>query len=553
MNYELELHTHFQEHSPTTTSIEELADIWNCSTRYAKTIINRLASNNVIQWEVFRGRGKKPKLTLLRSKNEAIYEVFDELWNQEKFDKAYELLKEHQLLNHPLAEEWLLNRYGIQQLQTNKYIFRQPYSKVDVNFDPLYFLSRHDFHFAEQIHETLFIYNEESKKVETNMLFAYETEDFQTWRFILRKDILFHNHEPVKASDIKRSLERAAIFTNEMFTYMEIIIIDDYELTITLNKPFSLFTNCLASYRTAILPKDHKQGTIGCGAFKFVSNTDEKLQLDVFSHYFKQRPWIDGIEILYTRNMSSFAVASKPFDDTIPFTEMVFEENGADYVSLNGKTGPLSNPALRETIYSLIKAEDYVMHEWREIEANSWHYGEKLTKVHASTLIPPDQFPTLTIGVQQIREGVNHEREALILQTAIANYGIKSTIHIVDFKTTNEDISQQFDLFVGGYAVGRDVILSLIGVYMSPQNTVLGMLSEQEQQLCLDLFEETYSSDDHELMMNHLNQIETILLKTYSLKFLTHRTHWQYVRKDVNYKRIQFDSHGRIDYKGIYA
>ncbi|KGR77699.1 ABC transporter substrate-binding protein [Ureibacillus manganicus] len=553
MNYELELHLHFQEQCPTTTSIEELAHIWKCSTRYAKTIVNRLAADRVLTWEVFRGRGKKPLLTLIRSKNDAIYNVFDELWNSEKFDKAYELLMNHQLLNHPIGEEWLMNRYGIQQLHSNKHMFRQPFSKVDVNFDPLYALSRHDFHFAEQLHETLFTFHDETNTVEPNLLFDFETKDFQTWRFILRKGVYFHNHELVTAIDVKRTLQRATLYTNEIFTYKQIEILNDYELIISLNKAFSLFTHYLASYRTAILPKNHQQGKIGCGAFMFHSNTEEKLQLEVFPNYFKARPWIDGIEILYTKNISSFAVSPRPFESSVPYTEMIFEENGADYISLNGKTGPLVNSEFRETIYSLIESADYVVHEWGEIEANSWLYKNINTQVNTKPLIPAKQFPTLTIGVQQIREGVNHEREALILQDALANYGIRSTIQILDFKTTYEDITHQFDLFVGGFALGRDVILSLIGIYKSPQNTILGMLPAKEQLIVHKLIESIYVSNDVETIMNILNQIETILQELYCLKFLNHRTHKQYIRNDVHYKRIQFDSHGRIDYKRIYA
>ncbi|HWL24690.1 MAG TPA: ABC transporter substrate-binding protein [Ureibacillus sp.] len=553
MYYELELHTHFQEQTPTNTSIEELASIWQCSTRYAKTIINRLADNQVIKWEVFQGRGKKPLLTLLRSKHDAIYDVFDQLWCQEKFDRAYELLMNYQLLNHPLGEEWLMNRYGIQQVKNNKHIFRQPFHKVEVNFDPLYALSRHDFHFAEQLHETLFIFNEVTKKAEVNLLFDYETEDFQTWRLILRKGVFFHNLEPLTSADVKRSLERAIFYTNKFFTYKSIDIVNDYELLIQLTKPSSLFTNCLAANRTAILPKYHQHGKIGCGAFKYCNNTNEKLQLETFQNYFKQRPWIDTIEILYTQNVSSFTVSPVPYESTIPSKEMIYEENGADYILLNGKSGALSHSAFRETIYSLIDSVRFTVNEWGEIEANSWLIRQQFTKVQAQTLIPAEQFPTLTIGVQQIREGVNHEREAIILKAILAEYGIHSEMNIVDFNTTSDDITQQFDLFVGGAALGRDIIFSLIWIYTMPQNTILGKLPYAERQHVNGLIDKINISNDPEKMMEYLIDIETILQETFCLKFLNHRTHRQYVREDSHYKQIQFDSHGRIDYKRIYA
>jgi SgrR family transcriptional regulator len=552
MQYELALYSHFQEQQPTHTSIEELAAIWSCSTRYAKTIIQRLANEKAVSWEAFRGRGKKPILTLNRTKLEAIHQVFDSLWQQEHFHEAYTLLMSHQLLQHPIAEKWLMDRYGVQQLPTNEHIFRQPFYKVAVNFDPLHGLSRHDLHFAEQLHETLFSYHPELKKTEPNLLFHYETEDNQTWRFIVRKDVYFHNNQQLTAYDIKWSLERAASFTEAFFTYKHIEVLHDYELIITLTKTFSLFPRCLASYRTAIVPRLQEHGKIGCGPFLFVQETEEKLQLNVFTRYFKQRPWIDGIEILYTDPKTGFGISISPFHEAIAATELVFNEDGADFISFNMRTGPLADPLYRETIYALIDENKFLVKDGGEIPAYSWEYGRTSPGKKAAAAIPAERFPSLKIGFQQIREGANHEREATILQSLLESYGIESTVELVDFRLPTFDISSRYDLFVGGYALGKDVVLSLIALYTGPPMTILNMAADALRKMVLSRIEKAAQLEVPESILDNIRQIEMDLQHAYCLKLLNHRTHSHFLSDDLHYRNIQFDSHGRIDYKRIW-
>ena len=552
MHYELALYSHFNEQQPTHTSIEELATIWSCSTRYAKTIIQRLANEKAVSWESFRGRGKKPILTLNRTKLEAIHHVFDSLWQQEHFHEAYTLLVSQQLLQHPVAEKWLMDRYGVQHLPTNEHIFRQPFYKVIVNFDPLNGLSRHDMHFAEQLHETLFSYNPDSKKAEANLLFHYETDDDRIWRFIVRKDVYFHNNEPLTAHDIKWSLERATPFTDTFFSYEHIEVLHDFELVITLTEAFSLLPRCLASYRTAILPRRQEHGKIGCGPFMFVQETDEKLQLRVFTNYFKQRPWIDGLEILYADPTAGFGISTRPLPEALRAKELVFYEDGADFISFNMKMGPLADPLLRETVYALIDEQQYVMAEWGEIPAYSWEYQRRSTVRKAQTKVPADRFPPLKIGFQQIRDGVNHEREALILQRALDAYGIESTLELVDFRLPPLDVSARFDLFVGGHALGKDVILSLVAIYTGGALAIYNMASHELQEMVRSLIQRATAFSESEAMLDTLRMIETELQNAYCLKLLTHRTHRQFISNDVHYRNIQFDSNGRIDYKTIW-
>ena len=189
MHYQLRLFDFFHENIRKETSIEELAHIWQCSTRYAKTIIKKLQHEQIVKWETTKGRGKKPFITMIRSKEDCIIRLFTSYWEKHKFEDAYAFIGEYDMLNHPTIQKWLQA------------------------------LSNWDAHLIKQIHEPLFKENEQNGEIETNLLFTFETNDYRTWRFILRKGVYFHNLKPVQAIDIQFSLERLAQFAKPYFDY----------------------------------------------------------------------------------------------------------------------------------------------------------------------------------------------------------------------------------------------------------------------------------------------------------------------------------------------
>ena len=61
---------HFNKNMEIETSIACLSGHLNCSERHVKTVVNYLNQHGQIRWEVQRGRGKKPKITVLYSTEE---------------------------------------------------------------------------------------------------------------------------------------------------------------------------------------------------------------------------------------------------------------------------------------------------------------------------------------------------------------------------------------------------------------------------------------------------------------------------------------------------
>lgn len=221
MHYSLRLFDFYEQKTRQETSIDELAQIWQCSTRYAKTIVKGLQQQQIIQWETSRGGGKRPFMTLLQSKEFCVLQVFKTYWQKQHFEEAYAIASEYQMMQHPMIQTWIEQQYGLKNKEY-QHILYVPYARTYLELDPMQANSNWDAHLIKQIHEPLFKENATSGEIETNLLFAYETIDNQKWHFILRKSLYFHDLTPVKASDVQYSLERLTKFSTPYFSYKKL-------------------------------------------------------------------------------------------------------------------------------------------------------------------------------------------------------------------------------------------------------------------------------------------------------------------------------------------
>lgn len=148
--------------------------------------------------------------------------------------------------------------------------------------------------------------------------------DNLTWNFILRKDMKFHNGREIKAQDVKYSFERflgrelscdnrwilnmikgAEDYYKGKTKELEgIVVCNDYQVKIILEKPYASFLNNLAFISCAIIPKECGKNMdtnpVGAGPYKFVSFNKEKreLVLEKFQDYKLGEALIDKIIII---------------------------------------------------------------------------------------------------------------------------------------------------------------------------------------------------------------------------------------------------------------
>lgn len=128
--------------------------------------------------------------------------------------------------------------------------------------------------------------------------------DTLTWKFNLRKGVLFHNGDPLTAQDVKATFQRimdkatASPKAKEFGAIAAIETPDANTVVLTLKEPAAPFLATLASGWGAILPKklidaghDFATQPIGTGPFKLKQwIRDSRIELEKNNHY-----WMPGL------------------------------------------------------------------------------------------------------------------------------------------------------------------------------------------------------------------------------------------------------------------
>lgn len=546
MEYELLLSKHFQPHIRTETTIAELAKLLNCSTRYVKTIVQQLHKAGRIKWESFKGRGKKPYITMHRSTEEVMLDAIKTLWSAGKYEEAIQLAKQFHMLDTPAVKQWITQQLGMQTVQ-GEHVFVQSMYEVELFLDPKKSISRHDSHMMEQIHETL-LRIDDSGRLEANLLFAYETADEKVWHFVLRKGIQFHDGSFLTAEEAKQSIEYISPLYAKMYEIEHMTILSRYAFTVTLTKRCPLFLHYLASPRFIMLNKS-LQFDIGCGPFRLKTNNAEKIEFVTFEHYFKERPWIDRVELLLTNEAALSPIHYMPPEQE-PYETIEQIEQGASYLFMNSRRPAFCDVASRAYIWHRIMSEAFILHPEAEFVANGWLTSRPKLHIDAPPLQKPTFQAPLRIGYQQIRTGANHYDYAKKLQHLLNELHIESELICMNYQQYEQLDFQEIDLFVGGNAFSHDIHLSLYVLYTTSGRQLFTMMNAADKQTAQALLEQAKETDTPDA---RLYELECFFQTSYHLKFLKHRKHVFYVQANSNFSGVTFDTHGRIHYRRLYT
>lgn len=163
-----------------------------------------------------------------------------------------------------------------------------------------------------------------SLKIEGALAESWSTsKDGKILTFNLKKNIYFHNGDPITASDAVFSLKRALSSESTVRKFYdsikEIRTLNDRTVVIELNFPFPPFLSVLAGATAKILPKskvsDSKffSSPIGSGAFRFTGLDSKKKEINLvaFEKYHTGVPKISHIVLIETTETEALELASK--------------------------------------------------------------------------------------------------------------------------------------------------------------------------------------------------------------------------------------------------
>lgn len=215
------------------------------------------------------------------------------------------------------------------------------------------------------------------------------SDDGLTYTIPLRQGVKFHDGNPFNAEAMKFSLDRfiqnggkPSFLLSD--TIREIQATGEYELTITLYKPFSAFTALLAfPGACAVSPQSYTIGEgefkpnelIGTGPYKLTAFNSDSVSFDVFEDYWGEKPVNQGIDVqIYSGNSANLYnsfltnaidVAYQTFAPEQITTLLKDSQSGAfqmvqgsgtvvSYMVLNGNQPPLDQLPVRKAIALLM-------------------------------------------------------------------------------------------------------------------------------------------------------------------------------------------------------
>jgi len=181
-------------------------------------------------------------------------------------------------------------------------------ASAPISLDPRFATDAASFRVQELIHCGLIQLGEDFLP-KPSLATSWTHPDPYTWAFTLRKDVQFHNQQPVTAHDVAATIY--AILDKQLasplragFSAIEhISVLSPTQLTITLNKADA---SILTRLNLGILPakwakRDHiAKKTMGCGAFQLKDWTNTTLHLQRFIQNPKSN--IQNIDILNIKN-----------------------------------------------------------------------------------------------------------------------------------------------------------------------------------------------------------------------------------------------------------
>lgn len=569
LDHLLELTNHFTVGIEEETTVVTLARILNCSERHVKNIVKLLHSEGAIKWVTQRGRGKKPRLTILFSKDELLLDQSKEMVRIGRYHDAFLLVDAMEKQMQVTFQKWFAENLGLTQETDSEVeldILRYPFYETSLVMDPIRIVSRHDAHMVRQLFNRLVEYDAAANELKPSIAHHWESRDGKQWTFYLHKGVTFHHGRELTSIDVQSTIHRLMDETGFLGNVEKVDVFNQTIIQFTLKEVDFLFPRSLAATKASIVPiekvsehpKHFARFPVGSGPYQLTQNDENMIRLEVNPSYFSVRPWLDEIHIIKTP--SHYGVEENhPFLLKAPDTtwrQVKRMENGATYITFNClKKGPFQRESFRKEIYERLQTER-ILNEGldNEIVATSFlptrseavHVNHKNRKLRY-------EGPSLRIAAQQIRPGADHERAAKHLQIQLQEMGIDSTVEIVNFHQIGGEKSlATYDLFVGGIALGEDRLLSLLSALQSTELTIYLSLSEKMKGFLDKKIREIRIAEEESARWDIYFEIEEFLKSKYALLFCNHRFHTVYEPKDSPYVNIELNSSGRVDYRKVW-
>lgn len=336
------------------------------------------------------------------------------------------------------------------------------------------------------------------------------SDDRMTYQFTLRKDVTFHNGEPLEADDVVYSFtrlqEKGIPYAKSRFaTLKSVVATSSSEVTFTLSAPDSAFLNNLADpfvvgsailNREAGVVADPAMSMVGTGPFKMKSySPGTELVLVRNENYWRSGiPNIDQLVVRYMPEQAAqfAALKANQIDVMFPSVETyqaLRNDSGVQIIqiptaqtfqiNMGSDNPPLDNVDVRRAIALAIDRDAIVQtallgqgqptgpfppsHPWALPLDKQPYYGRDVKR--AKQLLAQAGYPKGLELTLMIPAGFSDEldRIAEVLQSQLADVGIKITIEPLETSIWLDKLAKaDYDLTITAPPYFSDPLLYIV-------------------------------------------------------------------------------------------
>ncbi|MGI1281635.1 HTH-type transcriptional regulator SgrR [Enterobacter kobei] len=417
------------------TTLNELADLLNCSRRHMRTLLNTMQQQGWLSWEAEAGRGKRSRLTFLYTGLALQQQRAEDLLEQDRIDQLVQLVGDK-----AAVRQMLVSHLG-RSFRQGRHILRVLYYRPMKNLLPGTALRRSETHMARQIFSGLTRINEENGELEADIAHHWQQLSPCHWRFFLRPGIHFHHGRELDMRDVIASLERA----RKLPLYSHISRVHSptaWTLDIELSQQDKWLPWLLGYVPSMILPAEWESLNnfaslpIGTGPYSVSRNNNNQLKIRAFDDYFGYRALIDEVNVWVLPDINEDLSCGLTLEGPTTGEKAVESrlEEGCYYLLFDSRTHRGENQAVRQWVSHVLSPSNLIYHAEEQYQTYWFPAYGLLPRWHHARPAHCDRPAGLeSITLTYYREHVEHRFIAGIMARLLAAEGVTLEIREVDY------------------------------------------------------------------------------------------------------------------------
>ncbi|CAM6614315.1 HTH-type transcriptional regulator SgrR [Klebsiella aerogenes] len=417
------------------TTLNELAEMLNCSRRHMRTLLNLMEARGWLAWESEAGRGKRSRLTFLYTGLALQQQRAEDLLEQDRIDQLVQLVGDK-----TAVRQMLISHLG-RSFRQGRHILRVLYYRPMKNLLPGSALRRSETHIARQIFSALTRVNEENGELEADIAHHWQQISPNHWRFFLRPGIHFHHGRELEMADVISSLQRSSELP--LFSHIERIVSPTaWTLDIHLSQPDRWLPWLLGQVPAMALPQEWRtmenfsSMPIGTGPYAVARNNQNQLKIHAFEEYFGYRALIDEVNVWVLPEISEEPNGGLTLQGNTESEKAVESrlEEGCYYLLFDSRSPLGGNDDVRRWLSYLFQPANLLYHAGEHYQGNwfpaygllpRWHHARS----HACEKPAGLESVTLTY----YRDHVEHRVIGGIMRALLAEHQVRLNIQELEY------------------------------------------------------------------------------------------------------------------------